>query len=218
MGYRNLDSQKSEMAGMQPEDRRRTERRLGRGLEDVSYLFLSQAVSAPSEKPQEQNILHEPILTERTQPGNPFVLHASPAVNQEMLISLLRENTYILEEGMRTIDTNIPCDQFGTFDLLALDGLDQLVVIDVDTAQNDDLLLRGIGHFDWVVHNLDLLRRMYRGSLINCSDHPRLFLVASDFSVLLKCAVRCSVRPQIFCFKYRAVSVSGDVGVFFERA
>jgi len=133
-----------------------------------------------------------------------------------MLLSLLSRNAAVLENGMRAIDSNISCDLFGSIDLLALDGLDQFVIIDVDIVQNDSSLLRGIGHFDWFSRNTQIIRRMHHGRGINFSAPPRLFLVAPDFSSLLKCAAKRSVSPHICCFAYRAVAISGGVGVLFE--
>jgi hypothetical protein len=49
-----------------------------------------------------------------------------------------------------TIDANIPCETSGSIELLALDGKNQLAIIDLDHP-DDGLLLRGIDHFDWIV-------------------------------------------------------------------
>jgi hypothetical protein len=213
-GMRNLDSQTDETLDVQPDENRRAERRLARGLEDVSYLFLSQTPDESPEKTEGQSApsapphaTHSPTIT---------ALQASSAINRDMLLSLLSRNAAVLENGMRAIDGNMSCDPFGSIDLLALDGLDQFVIIDIDIVQNDASLLRGIGHFDWFIRNTQILRRMYQGRVINFSAQPRLFLVAPDFSPLLKCAAKRSVSPKISCFGYHAAAISGGVGVLFE--
>jgi hypothetical protein len=213
-----MDSQKDENTGMQPEDRRRSERRLARGLEDVSHLFLSQTADKPAEKGAEQNTPDEQTQSDLSQPKSPIVLRASSSLTRELLISLLNKNTSILEEGMFTIDTGIPCDPFGSIDLLAVDGANQLVIIDIDSNQNNELFLRGIAHFDWFVRNTPIVRRMYHGRVINFSAQPRLFLVASDFSLLFKCAAQRSACPQVCCFGFRTIAMPGGMGVFVERA
>jgi hypothetical protein len=218
LGFKKVDSQKSEIEGAQPEDHRRTEKRLARGLEDVSHLFLSQPTGRPAEKGEEQNTPCEQALPEPAQPRTPIVLHASPALNRELLVSLLNKYTAVLEEGMHAIDSNVPCDPYGPIDLLAVDGADQLAVVDVDTAPNNELFLRGIAHYDWFVRNNPIIRRMYHGRVINFSAQPRLFLVAPDFSPLLKCAAQRSACPQVYCFGYRTVAMPGGMGVLFERA
>jgi hypothetical protein len=217
LGLENLDPQRKEGADAQPEDSRRSEKRLARGLEDVSYLFLSQESNKSAEKAEEQNTVPEQGLSEQTPIKAPILLRSSPSVNRELLIALLNRNTAVLEEGLRAIDTNIPCDPFGAIDLMALDRADQLCILDVDVALNDDSYLRGIAQFDWMVRNTPVVRRMYQGRVINFSAPPRLFLIAPDFSPLLKCAARRSTSPIVCCVGYRAAAVSGGVGILFER-
>jgi len=183
----------------------------------VSYLFLSQPSDKSAEKVEEQNTSPARAPLEPAQSSAHVLLRASAAVNRELLISLLNKSAAVLEEGMRTIDANVPCDTFGSIDLVAVDRCDELSIIDVDTAQNDELLLRGIGQFDWIVRNTPIVRRMYQGHVINFSAPPRLFLVAPGFSPLLKCAAQRSASPKICCFGYRAAAISGGVGVLFER-
>jgi hypothetical protein len=92
-----------------------------------------------------------------------------------------------------------------------------LTVIDFDVACNDALLLRGISHVDWVVHNTENLRRMHPNQVINVESAPRLILIAPRFSPLARSVIRVIARPQITWVKYHTVDVSGQVGLFFER-
>lgn len=213
-----MDSQRKEALDMQAEDLRRTERRLARGLEDVSHLFLSQTSGAPAEKTDEQKPLSGKAPSEPAQIRTPIILRASTAVSRELLVSLISRNTAALEEGMRAIDTNVPFDSFGSADLIAVDSADQLAIIDVDTVQNDDLLLRGISQFDWIVRNTQIVRRMYQGRVINFPAPPRLFLVAPGFSPVLKCAAQRITSPKVCCFVYHAAAINSDMGVLFEPA
>jgi hypothetical protein len=210
-----LEPQLNEDIDLQPEDSRRSERRLARGLEDVSYLFLSPSGSE-AEKGAGQNAPSEQARPQPAPAAAPIVLKASSAINRDLLISLLSKNAAVLEEGLRFIDVNVPCDPFGSLDLLLLDSLDQLVIVALDTVPNDSLFLRGIGHFDWLVRNTPVLRRMYQGRVINFSTQPRLFLIAPGFSLLLKCAAQRSVSPKICCLGYHAVALPGGTGIFFE--
>jgi hypothetical protein len=212
-----LDLQKKEVAGVQSEEHRRAERRLARGLEDVSHLFLTQPSNRPAEKAEEQSRFPEQTASESVKPPIPVLLRSSPDVNRELLISLLNDNAAVLEEGLRTIDANVPCAPFGSMDLLALGNLDQFSVIHVDTLQNDVSLLRGIAHVDWLVRNMPLVRRMHQGRAINFSIPPRLFLVAPGFSPLLQCVAPRIISPRISCFAYRAAMAAAGVGILFER-
>jgi hypothetical protein len=109
-----------------------------------------------------------------------FGWRAADAVDRarEQVAAALNEFAGALEEGLRAIEAEIPCPPCGEIDLLAIDRAGQLTAIDFDTTANDELLLRGLSHFDWLVGNLTNVRRMLRGQAINFSLEPRLFLVA----------------------------------------
>jgi len=216
-GRENSDPRKNDAADAPSEESRRRERRLARGLEDVSYLFLSQTPDRAAEK-SEPNVVPEQRSSEPASTRGPILLHPSPVVNRELIISLLNTSTAVLEDGLRAIDANIPCDSYGAIDLLAVDGADRLCIIDVDAVPNDALFLRGIAQFDWILRNIPLVRRMYQGRVVNFSAPPKLFLVAPGFSSLLRCAAQRSTNPVVCCFGYRAAAIPGGVGVLFERA
>lgn len=133
-------------------------------------------------------------------------------------MGFLNGSAAALEEGLRAIDANIPCDPFGFIDLVAVDSLDQLCIINVDVVPKDESLLRGIAYFDWIVRNISIVRRMYQGRVINFSAKPRLFLVAPGFSPLLTCVAQRSTSPEVCCFAFRTVAMPGGVGILFERS
>jgi hypothetical protein len=208
-----VDPQIKESADGLPDEGRRFERRLARGLEDISHLFLSQPVDKNGDNPV-------PAETAASEPGHnrpPILLRAFPSFNRELLISLLSRNASVLEKGLCVIDTNVPCDPFGAIDLVALDGTDSISIIDAATEQNDELLLRGIAHFDWFARNIPIVRRMYQGRVINFSVAPRLVLLAPGFSPLSQCVARRSESPRICGYIYRTAAVSGGAGILFEN-
>jgi hypothetical protein len=207
-----------ETAEVRLDEDRRIERRLARGLEDVSYLFLSQPPNRPAGNAEEQKSSAGQFPLQPPQPIIPIPLRSFPSVDRELLISLLNRNAAVLEEGMRTIDKNVPCDPFGNIDLIAVDHLEHFSIIGVDTTQNDESLLRGIGCVDWIVRNTSIVRRMYPGRTIDFCAQPRLFLVAPSFSPLLKCAAQRCTSPKVTCFEYRTATIASSVGVLFERA
>ena len=213
-----MDLQKKEIGDVPLEENRRTEKRLARGLEDVSHLFLSQSPDRPAEKAENPDALPAQAPSETVPPKTAFLLHASPVINRELILSFLYRSAAALEEGMRAIDANIPCDPFGFIDLVAVDSQDQLCIINVDIVQNDESLLRGIAHFDWMVRNTPIVRRMYQGRVINLSAQPRLFIVAPGFSPLLKCVAQRSTSPKVCCFAYRTAAMPGGIGILFEHA
>ena len=184
-----------------------SDRPLPRGLEDVSHLFLSRS---QSERPT-------PELAAVSKPEILVALRPCPLQSREQLVALIRKQPNALEQGMRVIDANLPCDTLGTIEVVALSSVGQLTIIDVADATSDALLVRGMNHTDWVVRNLPIVRRMYAAHVINYSFLPRLFLVASEFSPGFQSVARQITSVQIHALKYHAVALSGGIGVLFEH-
>ena len=189
--------------------------RVGRGLDQVSHLFLSH-VAERAARGRSGNGSELPEHAQENQALG-LLLRASRAVDRERLVSLLHEQPEALKEGLKVIDADLPCETPGNVELLALDTTNRLVVIDVEDKPNDSLLLRGMGHLDWVVGNTALLRRIYSDHLINFSLQPQLFLVAPDFSPLFRFAIRHMRSLQIQCIKYDTVVLPAGIGIFCEH-
>ena len=189
--------------------------RVGRGLDQVSHLFLSH-VAERAARGRSGNGSELPEHAQENQPLE-LVRRAPRAPERERLVSLFHEQPEALKEGLKVIDADLPCETPGNVELVALDTTNRLVVIDVEDKPNDSLLLRGMAHLDWVVGNAGLLRRIYREQPINYSLQPQLFLVAPDFSPLFRFAIRHMRSLQIQCIKYDAVALPAGIGIFCEH-
>jgi hypothetical protein len=192
------------------------EKVLPRGLEQISHLFLSQSSLNEAVVPAAPGIPCE--QASRMDEVHPLSVVSREFLGRDQLITFLGSQPSALEAGMRLIDRNVRYESSDIIELLALDCTNQLSIIDLDISPNDALLLRGLGHFDWVVRNHQIVSRMYRDLPINASLQPRLILVAPDFSPLFRTVVRLITVPRILCLRYRAVGMAGETGVFFERA
>lgn len=189
------------------------DRPLGRGLQEVSHLFVSA---------------REGPARDRTAVSSPE--HASPAprareavallrpmpVTRDRLAAILMQGEGMLEDGLRAIDARIHCHPCGEIDLLAVDRASRLTIIDFETTFSDGLLLRGVGHFDWIVRNMPNVQRMYQGQAIDFSLPPRLILLAPRFSPLLRNVARQITRPQIHWIRYHTVLAPAGPGILFE--
>jgi hypothetical protein len=178
---------------------------LGRGLEQVSRVFLSEP--APETRPPEREGSF----------ARPLILHPASKISRQPVEDVLQEHPGTIEEGLRILDRCIPCAPCGEIDFLAVDRMTQLAVIDLEVAPSDELLIRGLAHFDWIVGNVPNMRRMYRGQTINFSLQPRLLLLAPEFSSRMRCAARQVVSPEVDCIRFHVVEAGGQPGVLFER-
>lgn len=193
-------------------------RALGRGLEDLSHLFLArrpekgpEVEPAPATTPGAARV----STTERA--GMMLLRPASP-LTRSQIIAVINEPWGAIEEHLLALDSSVSCSPCGVIDVLAVDAAGRLVVIDVDPFTGDGLLLRGLSHMEWLVRNAANVRRMYPGRTIDFAAPPRLVLVAPRFSATVRHAVSQIVEPEIACVRCRGVDVSGWTGVFFEPA
>lgn len=178
---------------------------LGRGLQDVSHLFLSSP-RATTPAPHAGDDDRE----------TPRLVHACPAPERPRLVAFLRRHLEALEGGLRAIDAGLPCDLGGEIDLLAVDSSHRLVVADIETAPDDRLLLRGLAHADWMTRNVPTLRRLYPSEAIDFSLRPRLLLIAPQLSWMVRCAARQLGAPKISWCTYRAVAFGDEVGLVLD--
>ena len=195
------------------------ERRPARSVEDVVHLFLTQppgratvssaADEVPSASGRQPAVQSDPILT---------VACPAAAPGKDEILQLLNANAAALENGLRAIDRAVPFGLSRTIDLLAMDGLSRLVVIALEAAPNDGMLLRAISEYDWIVGHVPILRKLYQGQAINFSAPPRIFLVAPEFSQQLTCAAQQIQSPRIGCYRYRAIAVPSGTAVLFDGA
>src|SRR5215831_10419842 len=179
---------------------------LPRGLEQVSHLLLSNVPPRPPAKEEVSRPSGEPAQDPREESAT-LVLLRGRFLERQQLVSLLRENAPAIEEGLRVIDRDIPCDPVGSIELLALDWTNKPALIEVEDHSGDALLFRGIEHFDWIVRNMANVRRMYSGYAVNFNFPPRIFLVAPDFSPSLRCVARHIAATQIQCLRYRSIAL-----------
>jgi hypothetical protein len=193
------------------------DRPLGRGLEDVSHLFLSHKTADASPRTGAPVLSPGPESSAPPGPRGNAVLLRPVQVTRDRLAAILPLDwSGALEEGLRTIDAKIPCYPCGEIDLLAVDRTSKLTIIDFDTTLNDGLLLRGLGHFDWIVRNTQNVQRMYPAQRVDASLPPRLILLAPQFSPLLRRVMRQFTRPQIQWVRYHAVETLAGPGILFE--
>ena len=113
-------------------DKQNGDRSLPRGLEHVSNIFLSGRNWAGSAQDNSQAASTEQSGTRPGDASVSVVLRPCAFSGRESLTAVIRKQAGSIEEGMKAIDTNIPCEGSGSIDLLALDGKNQLVIIDLE--------------------------------------------------------------------------------------
>jgi hypothetical protein len=190
------------------------DRALGRGLEDVSHLFLSGAGNPQAYQRVDDGVAQTPAGEPGARRGVAVLRPGAPLSTRQLTATLV-ECQDALEPGLRALESDVPCGAFGGIDVLALDRANRLTIVDVDTAPGDQLLLRGLGHVDWAARNAATLQRMFPALAIEAAPQFRLVLVAPAFSRLTRSAL-AQLKPAVTCFICHAVWISDRTGIFFE--
>jgi len=201
----------------EPQDGKPGERVLGRGLEAVSHLFLSPRDEADGPCETTGPAATEPELDPAGLDRPAVLLRPCQGFANEQLAAFVIREAKALEEGMRVIDVNAPCGSCGKIDVLGLDRNKQLAIIDFDAEPYDGLLLRALGHFDWLTRHMTIVQHMYHGHDIDLDARARIILIAPGFSPLVMCAARQITCAKVDCLVYRAVQVPGGAGLLVER-
>jgi len=211
---KNPQQQPTDSTG--PQDAEQSDKPLGRGLEEISHLFLSHRTIGPQVGDVLAPRLPEPQVQSSPQATHTKLLRPSESVSKDRLVTVLKDCPGALEEGLRVIDAFIPCHPHSDISVLALNRANQLTAIDLETGISDTLILRGLGHMDWLKHNLTNIRRMYPQQNIALSAQPRVLLIAPRFSALSLHAARQLAPLQIHCIRYHAFDVGSSTGISFE--
>jgi len=195
----------------------RLDRPLGRGLEDISHLFQlgRRSEATANEHPSGGSPQH--ATSSRGSRAGAVLLGPRTSLTRDQFAPLLKEFHGALEEGLTSIDAEIACPPCGQIDLLGLSRSNQLTIIDFDTNADEGLLIRGIGHVDWVTRNMPIIRRLYPRHTINYNLPPTLMLVAPQFSPALRSVARQVARPTIKWVRYCALESPNGLAIFFER-
>jgi hypothetical protein len=194
----------------------------------VSHIFLSSLVpAAPARgEPEAANGPRPETLPDvppkraamlGTRPGLVMLRPSGASPSREQVTAALSEFGPTLWEPLRPIATNVACSRAGQIDLLAADRSSRLVIVDVDPVEGDNLLLRGIIHYGWVLQNLPPLRRICEEAGVDFSKPPRAILVAPRFPPFFEESIRHIKGPDVLCVRYHSLDVGIGTGIFFER-
>ncbi len=141
-----------------------------------------------------------------------------PVENSEKLVKLVAEHCAVLEEGLKVVDQGGKDGKRGPMNLLAVDTRGRLVVIDVATQPEDQLLVEGLAHVAWLCRNCSQRTDFVTELDADLTLYPKLILVAPDFSTTLQEAVQGSPGMSIDLFRFRLLEVKEEKGLLLESA
>ena len=123
----------------------------------------------------------------------------------------------IVEEGLRVLDGNLQAGTGDFIDLVASDASGSLVLLEIERENEDELLVRLLDHYAWVVSQIRFLRRVYGSSRVSPLRSPRVVALSHRFSPRFMerlAYLRFSATPLL----YRVLTADGEPGLYLEAA
>jgi len=144
------------------------------------------------------------------------VFSSLPLEDRDRIARLVAENAPALEKELRVVDPGKGRGKWGPMDLLAVDGRGRPVIIDVCPRADDELLVEGLAHLGWFGqyrHQISALLSEKSGELLL---HPRLILVAPDFSTRCQQAAAALEGVAVDLIRLRPLEADGEEGLLVE--
>lgn len=131
-------------------------------------------------------------------------------VSERQLEDLVRQAPEFIEPGLKFVDHQAFASR-GPLDVLFVDSGHTLVVAELKVVEEDGMLVQGIDYYDYVLRNLEGFARAYSEHKIDPQQRPRLFLIASSFSVTLLNRIKWIDIP-ISLFSYQCIEFDDSKG------
>jgi len=146
------------------------------------------------------------------------VFNSQPLEDRDRLARMVAENSSSIEKGLRVVDPGKGRGQWGPMDLLAVDSTGRPVIIDVTPEVRDDLLVEGLSHLHWFQRYRHRMQPLLEEKTRDLFVHPRLILVAPDFSGCCQQAVAALEHPPVDLYRLRLLHSENEDGLLIELA
>ena len=146
------------------------------------------------------------------------VFNSQPLEDRDRLARMVAENSQSLEKGLRVVDPGKGRGQWGPMDLLAVDITGRPVIIDVTPEARDDLLVEGLSHLHWFQRYRHQMQPLLGDKAKDLFVHPRLILVAPDFSICCQHAVAALDSLPVDLYRLRLLHSENEDGLLIELA
>ncbi|MCM8779996.1 MAG: PilZ domain-containing protein [Candidatus Omnitrophica bacterium] len=138
--------------------------------------------------------------------------------NKHEILEILLANLEKIESDLRVIDKNIDLPDSGKLDVLCIDSFGALSIIQLLIEEDENVLVRALKHYDWVLRHMDVLGKIYRFKF-NHNLRPRVILIAPHFSDPFKRLIESvSAMVNIAIFEYACLESKDSKGIFLKKA
>src|SRR2546422_216458 len=131
------------------------------------------------------------------------------------LEKLVAENIEGIEPGLRVIDARLCLGQAAIV-LVALDAREALVLVALDFAADEGLLLRVMDAYSWCREYPDTLRRLYPMANVSATRPPRILFIVERVTDAFVRRIKQLSFLEIDCLEFRRLEVNGASAVYFD--
>src|SRR5438132_3409016 len=131
------------------------------------------------------------------------------------LEKLVAENIEGIEPGLRVIDARLCLGQ-AAIDLVALDARKALVLVALDFAADEGLLLRVMDAYSWCREYPDTLRRLYPMANVSATRPPRILFIVERVTDAFVRRIKQLSFLELDCVEFRHLEVNGASAVYFD--
>ena len=133
--------------------------------------------------------------------------------DEKELTQCIKNNPESVESGLKIIDTFFKLSNGREIDILAVDKDNNLVVMELKKDQDDTQLTQALDYYDWVLNNIDTLRRLFPNTKFE-SVPPRIVLVAKKYTDnIILLAKYLHENVDITLYRYIAIKQNEDKAI-----
>jgi hypothetical protein len=133
--------------------------------------------------------------------------------SEKELHGIIENNLEGIEKGILLLEREKGLPN-GIPDFLCVDSGKRIVIIEVKLHQDENILFQALRYYNDVDKNRYVLANVFKENRIDPSQHPRVILIAEDFSNDIKNMVTL-VKPEVELFIYQALKINEDEGIVF---
>jgi hypothetical protein len=128
---------------------------------------------------------------------------------------LVTENAENIEAGLKIIDS---CLLLGhaRVDLVGVDARDSLVLTTLGFTANEDMLLRALEAYSWVLEFPETVRRLYPRTRFHPGRLPRVLFIAERMPDAFVRKVKQLNFAEMDCLTFLNLEVNGNPAVYFD--
>ena len=122
-------------------------------------------------------------------------------MDKKKILNEIMDNLHQFNGELEIIDSSVLIRKT-SLDFLCVDSSGRLVLIECGIQENDTLIFKAIDHYDWILSNMDILKKKYVSGNIDYTLAPEVIIVSQKFSDVFLSRVAYLNKVKIYLYTY----------------